>query len=232
MNSPINLQDELVAYLRRKRMRNYRLPEIGVYYPTTLVQSCVRAQWNFYMMTIREKRFPDAFVLKTAEGNAWHAMMEDLHLWDATEQVARMRIKLSDGSTIQIRGRYDAVRGDTVYDFKRTEWIPYKKAKFEHVLQLNFYMACLSKPRGVIAYIGYSNGEFKVKEYYHVLSDWYTENIINRAIALHGYLMHNEPPLCTCRNKQHESEWNQWLAERELKHAECERPGRNAKRGE
>lgn len=215
-NAPINLQSELVNYLRKKKMHAYKLPTIGVYYPTTLVQSCVRSQWNFYMMCIQERAFPDAFILKTSEGNAWHEMLEELRIWDKTEQSARMKIKLENGETIQIRGRFDALRGDTIYDFKRTEWVPYKKAKFDHVLQLNFYMACLGKPKGVIAYIGYSNGEFKIKEYYHVLSDWYTENLINRAIALHGYLRNGVAPVCTCRNKQHEAEWNQYVAMRDL----------------
>lgn len=210
---PINLQCELVTFLRKKRMRKYKLPQVGVYYPTTLIQNCVRGQWNFYKMCISEGRFPDAFVLKTSEGNAWHEMLETLGVWDATEVSVKAPIKLGDGSRIWIRGRCDAIRGDTVYDFKRTEWVPYRKPKFDHLLQLNFYMEALGKPKGVLAYIGYHNGNFTIKEYYHTLSDWHTEILTNRALALHGYLIHGEPPVCTCRDKRHEIEWDNYVLE-------------------
>lgn len=194
-------------------MRHYRLPEIGVYYPTILIQSCMRSQWNFYEMAIQQRRFPDGFLLKTQEGNAWHTMLESLHVWDYTERSVSKRIKLENGGHITIRGRCDAVRGDTVYDFKRVEWVPYRKPKFDHVLQLNFYMECLGKPNGVLAYIGYLNGEFQIKEYYHVLSDWHTSHLVNRALMLHSALVHNDPPACSCRNQAHSIAWREYLAE-------------------
>lgn len=212
---PINLQDELANHLRKKRMHGYKLPRIGVYYPTTLIQSCTRSQWNFYMMAMREGKFPDAFLLKTQEGTAWHELMEGVRIWDSVEGPARKRIKLEDGTWITIRGRYDAVRGYTVYDFKRVEWVPYRKAKFDHILQLNFYMECLGKPKGVLAYIGYKNGEFGIHEYYHVLSDWHTQHLINRAITLHMHLVNNAPPVCSCRTKFHEIEWANYLRDKE-----------------
>jgi hypothetical protein len=212
----INLQEELTNYLRRGRMKKYKLPEIGVYYPTTLVQNCIRGQWNFYKMTIQQRKFPDGFILKTAEGNAWHEMLEDLKIWDSVEGSCSMKVPLEDGTHITIRGRYDVVRGDTVYDFKRTEWVPYRKAKFPHLLQLNFYMECLGKPKGVIAYIGYSGGEFRIMEYYHVLTDWMTETLKNRALTLHTHLVHDVPPVCTCRRKTHEIEWEQYVRENGL----------------
>lgn len=207
-NAPINLQEELVDHLRRKRLRKHRLPQVGVYYPTTLVQPCTRAQWNFYKMTIEQKKFPDGFVLKTSEGTVWHEMLEELNVWDEIEGVAKMRVPLEGGSFITIRGRYDAIRGDTVYDFKRTERVPWGyKPKFNHLLQLNFYMEALGKPKGVIAYIGYDGQNFRIKEYYHVLTDWLTQTLINKALTLHGHLVNDVPPVCTCRNRIHEVEW-------------------------
>lgn len=215
---PINLQEELVGMLRRKNMRSYRLPQIGVYYPTTLVQNCVRGQWNFYKMSIEGRKFPDGFVLKTSEGTVWHDMLEGLNVWDSTEGRASMRVPLEGGGYITIRGRYDAIRGDTVYDFKRTERVPWgRKPRFPHLLQLNFYMECLGKPKGVIAYIGYDGMEFRIKEYYHVLTDWMTQTLINKALTLHTHLVNDLPPNCTCRTKVHEVEWMNYLREKELK---------------
>lgn len=206
--APISLQEELVEHLRKKRMRKHRLPQIGVYYPTTLVQNCIRQQWNFYKISIEQRAFPDGFVLKTAEGTVWHEMIEEVNIWDSIEGQAKMRIPLESGGYITIRGRYDAIRGDTVYDFKRTERVPWGyKAKFPHLLQLNFYMECLGKPKGVIAYIGYENGVFRIKEYYHVLTDWMTQTLKNKALTLHTHLIHDTPPQCTCRDLKHEAEW-------------------------
>lgn len=207
--APVNLEEELVEYLKKKHLhRKYRLPQIGIYYPTTLVQNCTRSQWNFYMMSIQQRKFPDDFVLKISEGQVWHDMLEGIHIWDSVEGSARMRVRLEGGGYITIRGRYDAVRSDTVYDFKRTERVPWGyKAKFAHLLQLNFYMACLGKPKGVVAYIGYENGVFHIKEYYHVLTDWMTQTLINKALTLHTHLVNNVAPNCTCRTRIHEIEW-------------------------
>lgn len=211
---PVNLQEELVKYLVKKQSRRYKVPEVGVYYPSTLVQYCPRGPWNFYMMALQDKKLPDSFILHMAEGNVWHDLMEDLRIWDSTEQSCKKRVDLEDGSHIWIRGRYDAVRGDTVYDFKRTDRVPWGyKPKFEHVLQINFYMECLGKPKGVIAYIGTLNGQFGVYPFYHVLSDWHTQLLVNKAIALHTHLVYKSPPICSCRTKQHEIEWEHYVTE-------------------
>lgn len=145
----------------------------------------------------------------------WHEMIQSLGVWDEIEKPVKMRIPLERGNGyITIRGRADAIRGDTVYDFKRTERVPWGwKPKFPHVMQLNFYMECLGKPKGVLAYIGYDGAEFKIKEFYHVLSDWHTENLINRALNLHTFLTNDVAPVCTCRSRVHEIEWHRYLAE-------------------
>ena len=214
-NIPINLQEALVGYLRKKRLKSHRLPTVGVYYPTTLVQPCTRGQYNFYKQTIEQRKFPDSFVLKTSEGTVWHEMLEQIGVWDSVEGPCRMRVPLENGGYITIRGRYDAIRGDTVYDFKRTERVPWGyKPKFAHLLQLNFYMECLGKPKGVIAYIGYEGGNFRIKEYYHVLTDWMTQTLINKALTLHTHLVNDVPPVCTCRNRIHEVEWLQYEREK------------------
>lgn len=206
-----------MGYISKKRMGGYKLPRIGIYYPTTLVQNCVRAQWNFYKMTIQSRTFPNGFILKTSEGTVWHEMIERLSVWDEVEKRVSMRIPVESGPAymgryITIRGRADAIRGDTVYDFKRTERVPWGyKPKFPHIMQLNFYMECLGKPKGVIAYIGYDGGEFKIKEFYHVLSDWHTEQLINRALNLHTFLVNDVKPVCTCRSRIHETEWEAYV---------------------
>jgi len=68
-------------------------------------------------------------------------------------------------------------------------------------------MEALGKPKGVIAYIGYDGQNFRIKEYYHVLTDWLTQTLINKALTLHGHLVNDVPPVCTCRSKLHEVEW-------------------------
>jgi hypothetical protein len=68
-------------------------------------------------------------------------------------------------------------------------------------------MEALGKPKGVIAYIGYDGGKFRIKEYYHVLTDWMTQTFINKALILHAHLVNDVPPVCTCRNRAHEVEW-------------------------
>lgn len=218
MTIPVNLQFELVESLRRKRkVEKYHLPVIGKYHPSLLVQTCLRGQWNFYKIAIQDQRLPDDFILKTSEGLVWHDMLEALPIWDMTEQIVRMKVPLEGESRkhITIIGKYDAVRGDTVYDFKRTERVPWGyRAKYPHRLQINFYMAALGKPKGVIAYIGYEGRDFKIKEYYHVLTDWMTEQMMNKALTLHTHLVHDVPPVCTCRSKVHEIEWEQHERER------------------
>jgi hypothetical protein len=215
MTIPINLQHELVEHLRKnRRTRKYQIPKIGVYHPTLLVQNCLRGQWNFFMISIQEQRLPDAFILQTSEGTVWHDMIEKLKVWDAVEQKVSMTIPVEgEGGKIKIVGTYDALRGDTIYDFKRTQRVPWGyRAKYPHRLQINFYMAALGKPKGVIAYIGYEGAEFKIKEYYHVLTDWMTDQLINKALTLHTHLVHNVPPVCSCRSKRHEIEWEQYAA--------------------
>jgi hypothetical protein len=71
-------------------------------------------------------------------------------------------------------------------------------------------MECLGKPKGVIAYIGYENGNFRIKEYYHVLIDWMTQTLVNKALTLHTHLVNDVPPVCTCKSKIHETEWLQY----------------------
>jgi hypothetical protein len=211
-NIPLNLQSALLEHLRKKRLKNHKLPQIGVYYPTTLGLGCIRGQYNFYKMSIEQHAFPDSFLLATSEGIVWHDMLENLNVWDSIEGSAKMKIPLDSGGHITIRGRYDAIRGDTVYDFKKTNRVPWGyKPKFNHLMQLNFYMECLGKPKGVIAYIGYSGRDFVIKEYHHVLTDWLTQTLINKALTLHTHLVNDVPPNCTCRNKMHEVEWLNYM---------------------
>ena len=210
----VSVKEEMIKYFETKAKRKYWLPEIGRYYPSILCQPCLKAMWNYYKMASEQKKFPPGYLLQTGEGIVTHEIIESFKFWDKVEVPVKKIVKASDG-WIKIFGRADAVLGDTVYDFKRTQRIP-NKVKFQHRLQLNFYMDCLGKPKGIVCYIGYnSEGEFDVQERPIVLTDWYSAQIINRAIQLHDHLRYNDPPICSCRSRRHDIEWERYLMEKQ-----------------
>lgn len=218
MHGYISVEEELVKFFRDRIPKTFWLPKVGTYFPSVLVRRCPKDAWNYYRITEREGQFPDSFLLHTHEGKAWHAILDKLRdpenpkrsLWSATELVGQKRVRLPNGEYITIRGRCDAVRGDTVYEFKRRSFIPYKPA-WADLFQLNFYCEVLGKPKGKLVVLGYRNNQFTVVEYDHTLTDWMTGVLLEKAQNLHNALRHNEPPMCTCRNKVHDVEWTKFV---------------------
>lgn len=211
----VSVRRIVLDYFRKQTRRRYKPPQIGTYFPSVLTQSCLKGQWNYYMMSIREGQIPDGAIMRMGEGTEWHRILQSYKGWDGVEVKARMRVKVSQkaGDWITIRGRADSVKGDTVYEFKRTSWLPHKP-KFDHVLQINFYMAAIGKPKGVIVYAGNKDGDFDVVEHPVLLSDWHVEHLKNRAMNLHIFLKNKEVPICSCRSRAHDIEWERYTREK------------------
>lgn len=212
----LSVREELLRHLRQEFFeKRYRIPKIGVYHPSILCRSCLKDQWNYYKVTAALGQVSDDGVLRISEGLVWHSIIEKMGCWTKTEAGVSRIVRLNSRETIEIRGRADAVVGDTVYEFKKTAYIP-AKPRFHHTLQLNFYMECLGKPRGVLVYLGPAKyGDFDVVEYYWSLSDWHTQHLIDRAVMLHRFLKSKDIPGCSCRSKWHDVEWERFLATRE-----------------
>lgn len=213
MVNRLSVREELLRFLRREFFeKRYRLPKIGVYHPSILCRSCLKDQWNYYKITTALGQVNDDDVLRISEGLVWHSLIEKMECWTKTEVGVRRIISLNKYETIEIHGRADAVNGDAVYEFKKTAYIP-AKPRFQHILQLNFYMECLGKPQGVLVYLGPAKyGNFDVVEYYWSLSDWHTQHLIDRAVMLHRFLKSKDIPGCSCRSKWHDVEWERFLA--------------------
>lgn len=209
-------REEIAKFLSDKRRRghvnaNGCLP-FGRYYPTTLVLNCVKDRFNRHMIPVKD--YERKFNALTQEGNYWHGKIEKHPIWDATEVPARKRIKTADGSYLTISGRADAILDDCVVEFKRTGWVPERKPKFEHVLQVQFYMKALGLPMARIIYIP-DYGD--IVDHYVTLSDWHVNMLVNRALELHTLLKHQEVPQCQCRSKIHDHFYLQYLSERRKK---------------
>jgi hypothetical protein len=205
----VSVKDEILKYFEAKAHKRYKLPEIGVYFPSVLCNSCTKSQWNYYQMAIKEGKLPQSAILQMGEGTVTHELIQSLQIWDATEIPVKMKINTGN-ENIVIRGRADGVIGDTVFEFKRTQYIPLK-IRFSDALQINFYMEALGKPKGILVYIGYkSDRTFDVVERYWTLSDWHTNHLINRAITLHTLLKNKQEAYCSCRSKTHDQQWEQY----------------------
>ena len=223
------IKDEVLQYFRKKYFRDskkYHLPQVGVYYPSTLVQRCLKDQWNFYNITARTGQLPDDMVLRISEGHVWHEILESLDCFEAVEVPVIKEVKLAAGDSVTIRGRADAVSHNCVWEFKRVRDIPNNKfgAKYEHELQANWYAYCLNKPKYVIVYVGYrsmdpdksygyySPSEFTFKEYHRTLHDGKAQTMVGKAEMLHRALTTTTMmPTCTCPSHVHDRVYTNFL---------------------
>lgn len=214
------LKTPIIAHLLAKKSGHLHLPKRGIYYPSMLVQSCPMQQWLHYVISQREGKLPEDFLLRTYDGQLWHEEIQSIKgLFDKVEIPVSMRIKLSVGNYITIRGRADAIKGTNgstvVYELKKTSSIP-TKPKFAHVMQLQFYLRALNANSGIISYIGYDRyRNFRIEEFFITQSDWYFEQLVTKAQTLHVLLKdkHN-PPRCSCRSKIHNHIWQEWKESR------------------
>lgn len=207
------LQKIIAAYCRESyfKLDKERKIQIGVYYPSMLVGSCYRSQYNFYTQYQGKKNeeLPDEVILKLAGGVVFHRILQNFKLdgkkyWDAIEVPCEYSFDTGKGK-ILIRGRIDAIKDNVIHEFKHTYRIP-QKAKFQHLLQLQFYLGAMQKARGQLDYIGYDEYGMVLREFPVIYSQWHFEHLLNRAVALHLYLRHKEPPKCGCRTQEHEYE--------------------------
>jgi len=200
------LQEQLVQYLRSKYFGKHEVPvQIGVYRPSVLSWSCLRRQYNYYKQLHgkHQEEIPDNIVLLLGGGIVFHELIESLPIWDQTEIECSLRVNVAGGEIV-IVGHADAIRGDTIYEFKHTRSLP-REPYFQHKIQLNFYLSALNRLKGVLAYTGYdSQGGLSVREFSLRYSDWLLEHLINRAQALHLFLLTDEAPRCSCQDKRHE----------------------------
>jgi hypothetical protein len=190
--------------------------QIGVYRPSVLAWSCIRRQWNYYkeFSGKNPEEIPDDVVLLLSGGIVFHRLIQSLKdngkpYWSETEAECSIEVKVAGNKKIKIIGHADAIIGKgverTVYEFKHVRSLPYN-AYFPHILQLNFYMGAMGISRGVLLYVGYlANGGLGIREFTRIYSDWHMEHLISRAQTLHTLLINNQPPRCSCRDKQCET---------------------------
>ncbi|GIW67860.1 MAG: hypothetical protein KatS3mg096_728 [Candidatus Parcubacteria bacterium] len=207
------LQKLLADFCRRKYFGGHSSPvQIGVYRPSVLSWSCSRKQWNYYknFHGKTSDEIPDEVILLLAGGVVFHRLIQNLtsegrRFWDRVEIECSMEVQLTSG-VILIVGHADAIKDGRVYEFKHTRVIP-PKPKFEHLLQLNFYLKALKCLEGSLIYSGYtSEGGLGIKEFQTIISNWHVQHLINRAETLHYLLISDTPPRCSCRDHRHEIE--------------------------
>jgi len=214
----MKIQQILAMYCRQSYFKNDKEHKIriGTYAPSILVGSCVRSQYNFYksLQGKKPEEIPDEVILKLAGGVVFHRILQEFkpdgkkRYWDSVEIPCEHSFEVSQGKKkefILVRGRIDATKNGTIYEFKHTYRIP-QKPKFQHLLQLHFYLGAMQKAQGVLGYIGYDEYGIVVKEFPVVFSTWHFEHILNRAETLHIFLQNSTPPRCTCRSQEHEME--------------------------
>jgi len=206
------LQKLLADYVRRKYFGLNGNPiAVGVYRPSVLAWSCARRQFHYYKLFHQRnpEDIPDDIVLLLGGGVVFHRLVQSFkengkRYWDRIEIECSLKATVA-GSNIVLTGHADAIKGDTVYEFKHTRSIPWRKPKFDHQLQANFYMAAIEKVRGVVVYTGYNEeGGLSIREFPILFSDWHLEHLITRAQSLHTWLVHDTPPRCSCRDRRHE----------------------------
>lgn len=209
----MEIQTLLARYCRRAYFRQNPQPvRIGEYRPSVLCWSCVRRQWNYYKQFANRppEEIPDNIVLLLAGGIVFHRLVQNIRkddntrYWDRVEVECQERIVLPNGDSFIIKGHADAIRNGVVYEFKHTRSIP-TSPKFEHRLQINFYLKALSMVEGKLCYVGYDpDGGLSVREFPVFYSDWHFNHLVTRAQTLHYLLLSDMPPRCSCRNNIHE----------------------------
>jgi len=201
----------LADYCRRKYFGTNNQPiQIGVYRPSVLSWSCLRQQWNYYkeLHDKTPEEIPDDVVLLLAGGIVFHRLIQQLtengkRYWDKIEVECSIEVPLPTG-TIVIVGHADAIKNGKVYEFKHVRTLP-SKPKFNHLLQLNFYLKALNTVEGYLIYAGYNEfGGLAVREFPWYLSNWHFQHLVNRAETLHYLLISDQPPRCSCRDQRHE----------------------------
>lgn len=210
----ISVKEEMLKYVAKYFDRRYKIPKVGIYYPSVLSRSCLKDQFNYYYLSNLIGKIPESYLLEKLEGVLMHELIQSFKVWDDIEVAVSKRIKITSKETIIIKGRADAIKDNVVYEFKRTAYIP-GKPRFKDLVQLNFYMEALGFARGVLVYIGRRNDRMDIIEYPWTLSDWHSNFIVNKAIELHTVLIHEEVPHCSCRNKRHDIEYLQAIQEYE-----------------
>jgi len=205
------IQRLLADYCRKKYFGNNERPvQIGVYRPSVLSWSCLRKQWNYYKNFHNKapEEIPDDVVLLLSGGIVFHRLLQSLKdngrsYWDKVEVECKVEVQLPSG-VILIVGHADALKNGKVYEFKHVRTLP-SKPRFEHILQLNFYLKALNSVEGVLLYAGYAEGGgIIIREFPWRLSPWHFQHLVNRAEMLHIMLMNDTPPQCSCSDKRHE----------------------------
>lgn len=162
--------------------------------------------YNAYMLPVDQIHEKQA-QLRMVEGIISHNYLQGTKgLWRETETEYRKSFK-TDSGKLSIIGTLDAVSKEgVVYEFKRSGYISYKP-KSSWTFQIQAYMHLADKPQGCIVAMGNSNGEFVIKEWPVLYNDFWFNTLLNKAIALHTYLKHQQVPVCSCRNRIHDVEW-------------------------
>jgi hypothetical protein len=196
----------LLDYYNKRWGSEIRIYKSSEYHVSSLLGSCVKATWNNYMMKRKTKEHEEATKLLFLKGLIFHELLQkSSKAWDGVEVECTRKIKTSHGVTTLI-GHADAVKDDTVYEFKTCMRIPYKP-RFDHVAQVNAYATMLGKPRAIIVYAGSDGEAFNVKEFTVLPSEWHYTLLVNKLHTIHALLKTKAQPMCSCRNRQHDIEW-------------------------
>lgn len=188
-------------------VRKYK---IGEYHVSSLLGSCLKANVNSWRIKLMDKNLQDLTKLHFFRGIMTHEFLQKLKVWDDIEAECKREIKTTHGK-ITLLGHADAVKGDTVFEFKSVIRIPWKP-KFDHSMQVNAYATMLGLPRAKVIYIGNdADGNYNVKEFDLVQSDFMWQLLVNKAITLHALLKTGTDVQCSCRSRVHDIAWIQYL---------------------
>lgn len=202
------VENVLADYIRKYLFRNWEKPQMGVYRASIVSQTCLRSKWNYYKHFEHHDDLTTDMILLLGGGIVFHRMLQSIKVggkrfWDAVEIPCKTEEALGDERVLLV-GHADAMKNGIVYEFKHTRSQP-KKAYFNHLLQLNFYLKALQKPEGRLVYVSYrEDGGLTIKDFHLVYSESLYAFFVNRAQELHIALKSPVPPRCSCRNKTHE----------------------------
>lgn len=202
------IEKVLVGYIRQYLFANWERPKAGIYRASVISQSCLRSKWNYYKHFERNNDLTPDMIMLLGGGIVFHRMLQGIRVngkrfWDAVEVPCKTTEKMGDERVILL-GHADAMRNGIVYEFKHTRSQP-RKAWFNHLLQLNFYLKALQKPEGRLVYVSYrEDGGLVVKDFQLIFSESLYSFFVNRAQELHIALKSPVPPRCSCRGNIHE----------------------------
>ncbi|MEM4436134.1 MAG: CRISPR-associated protein Cas4 [Thermosphaera sp.] len=183
---PVIIDEAVVnRWIQRYLSINYKSLKDDEITVTEAVSPCLRR--SYYARTRVTQPTPVEF-LKVA-GQDIHLALQDIlrgEGWDVEVSVA---LPVND---FVLRGRIDAVKEDTIIEFKTSSNMPEDSPYESHELQAQAYITMMHASQAYIIYLSRANGKTKVYRIHP--NKQALKQVVERAKQLHQALKNGQPP--------------------------------------